>query len=199
MTKPNEALAALPRSGEMVVFDLEWTAWEGSLARNWSGPGEYCEIIQIGATRLDATVFDVLAVFERLILPVRNPVLSDYIIKFSGITNERMQAEGVSLEASLTDFKKFVGSGQLWCNGADAAVLHENCLLQNMNCPIATDKIGNLRPLFAKATGLPSLQLISCELPGLLGIESVLNRHTGIGDAMSISRALATLRKRGTL
>ena len=32
-----------------VVYDLEYTAWEGSLERNWGGPNEDPEIIQIGA------------------------------------------------------------------------------------------------------------------------------------------------------
>ena len=32
----------------VVVYDLEYTAWEGSLERNWRGLDEEPEIIQIG-------------------------------------------------------------------------------------------------------------------------------------------------------
>jgi hypothetical protein len=199
MTTSTETHTVLPRSGEMVVFDLEWTAWEGSLARNWSGPGEYREVIQIGAVRLDAAGFDLLAVFDRLVLPVRNPVLSDYIMKLSGLTNERMWAEGVCLETALAEFKVFVGGSPLWCNGADATVLRENCTLQGFPCPVATKCIGNVRPLLARATGLLASRLVSCELPALLGIDSARDRHTGAGDAITIARALAALRKRGML
>lgn len=199
MTKPTEALAELPRNGEMVVFDLEWTAWEGSLARNWSGPGEYREIIQIGAVRLDATGFDLLAVLDLLVLSVRNPVLSDYIMKLSGLTNERMQAEGVSLGAALQEFEVFTGGRPLWCNGGDAAVLRDNCVLQDLLCPFATESIGNLRPLLSRATGLPASRLVSCELPMLLGIGPTRDRHTGAGDAIAIAQALAMLRKKGSL
>jgi hypothetical protein len=199
MTTSTEALALLPRNGEMVVYDLEWTAWEGSLAQNWSGPGEYREIIQIGAVRLDAVSFDQLAVFDRLVLPIRNPVLSDYITKLSGLTNERMRAEGVSLKTALAEFEVFVGDRPLWCNGADAAVLRDNCVIQSFPCPIATESIGNLRPLLARATDLPASRLVSCELPALLGIYPVRDRHTGAGDAIAIARALAVLRIRGLL
>lgn len=199
MTTPGKAPAMLPRSGEMVVFDLEWTAWEGSHSRNWSGPGECREVIQIGAVQLDAMNFNLLNVYDRLVLPVRNPVLSDYIMKLTGLTNERMQVEGVSLEAAIAEFASFVGDRSLWCNGGDAAVLHDNCVFQTIPCPIATGNIGNLRPLLAKATGLPASQLVSCELPELLGIGTALNRHTGAGDAIAIAQALATLRKRGIL
>lgn len=43
--------AGLPLDGTIVVFDLEWTAWEGSKARGWDGPGEEMEIVQIGVRR----------------------------------------------------------------------------------------------------------------------------------------------------
>jgi hypothetical protein len=33
---------------DVAFFDLEYTAWEGSKARNWAGPGEHREIIEIG-------------------------------------------------------------------------------------------------------------------------------------------------------
>ena len=92
MTTLPQALAELPRSGDMVVLDLEWTAWEGSLARSWTGPGECREVIQVGAVRVDALRFERLAAFDRLVRPVRNPVLSDYITRLSGLTNERMVA-----------------------------------------------------------------------------------------------------------
>ncbi len=36
----------------VVVYDLEYTAWEGSLERNWSGPNEDPEIVQIGAVKI---------------------------------------------------------------------------------------------------------------------------------------------------
>ena len=37
---------------EIVVCDLEYTAWAGSLQRGWSDPGEHREIVQIAAIRL---------------------------------------------------------------------------------------------------------------------------------------------------
>ncbi len=39
------------RRSTAVVFDLEFTAWERSVARNWSRPGEKKEVVQIGAVK----------------------------------------------------------------------------------------------------------------------------------------------------
>ncbi len=37
-----------------IIFDLEFTAWEGSVAHRWSRPGEFTELVQIGALKIDA-------------------------------------------------------------------------------------------------------------------------------------------------
>jgi inhibitor of KinA sporulation pathway (predicted exonuclease) len=194
MTTSSGALSELPRSGEIVVCDLEWTAWEGSLERSWSGPGEYREVIQIGAVCLDAVHFRLVAVFDRLVRPVRNPILSDYITRLSGITNQRMLEEGVPLHEALAEFGAFIASRPVWCNGGDATVLRENCVMQVISCPAYVERIGNLRPLLARATGLPTFQLVSCELPELLGLGPGTDCHTGVGDALAIAGALAALR-----
>ena len=47
-------LRSWPNHGRVVVFDLEWTAWEGSIQRGWSEDWEHREIVQIGAVLVDA-------------------------------------------------------------------------------------------------------------------------------------------------
>ena len=41
----------------LTVFDLEFTAWECSMASHWLRPGEFKEVVQIGAVRLDGASF----------------------------------------------------------------------------------------------------------------------------------------------
>ncbi|MBU6156070.1 MAG: exonuclease, partial [Alphaproteobacteria bacterium] len=65
---------------QVILFDTEFTAWRGSMARGWKGPGEHQEIVQIGAVRLDAQELKELAEFQVLIRPVINPVLSSYFV-----------------------------------------------------------------------------------------------------------------------
>ncbi len=37
---------------EVVILDTEYTGWEGSFERNWSGLDEHREIVQIDAIKL---------------------------------------------------------------------------------------------------------------------------------------------------
>ena len=70
--------------GRAVVFDLEFTAWEGSMANRWSRPGEFTELVQIGAVRVDARTFAVEAEMDVLVKPRLNPVLSEYFVQLTG-------------------------------------------------------------------------------------------------------------------
>ena len=62
----------------ITIFDLEYTAWECSMARHWLVPGEFKEVVQIGAVRLDADTLTVLDELEILVRPRINPHLSPY-------------------------------------------------------------------------------------------------------------------------
>src|ERR1700742_5334254 len=89
-----------------VVYDLEFTAWDGSMANRWSRPGEYTELVQIGAVRVNAKTFEVEAEMDVLVRPRLNPVLSDYLVKLTGITNDDIAAHGVDFTKAYDDFLK---------------------------------------------------------------------------------------------
>src|SRR3989338_11023344 len=90
----------------IVVFDTEYTSWEGAQARKWSGPNEYREIVQIGAVRVDASTPDFKEVDSLLIYvkPVKNPTLSQYFIDLTGITQETVDTRGVTLAEAVQKF-----------------------------------------------------------------------------------------------
>ena len=96
--------------GLTTIFDLEFTAWEGSAARGWSGPDEYREIVQIGAVRVDGgNAFAEVDRFTAYVRPVKNPVLSDYFVSLTGITQADVDRHGVSFPEALAAFSEFVG------------------------------------------------------------------------------------------
>ena len=65
---------------KIILFDIEYTAWEGSKARKWSEPWEHREIIQIAAIKM-AFGEEVVETgcLDCLVKPKRNPLLSPYI------------------------------------------------------------------------------------------------------------------------
>ena len=79
---------------QITIFDLEYTAWECSMARSWLTPGEFREVVQIGAVKLDADSFAAQAEFEVLVRPRFNPVLSPYFEKLTGISKRTGRGAG---------------------------------------------------------------------------------------------------------
>jgi len=61
-----------------IIYDTEYTSWEGAHARGWDGPGEEKELVQIGAIRVqNFKEVDALLLYVQ---PRINPDLSDYFI-----------------------------------------------------------------------------------------------------------------------
>lgn len=190
-----------PERGTLVVFDLEITAWEGSLARNWSGPDEFMEIVQIGAVKLDAAMpMAELASFEVLVKPEKNPVLSDYFIELTGITNAKLDTGGILFEEALRRFADFVGDSKLVVsNGNDWCDLVQNAGWVGAAWPFEDNLFANIRPCIARAMDLPENETVSSTLPQRLGYPVMPDAHTGLGDARAISVAIRDLRARGLL
>jgi len=69
----------------IIIFDLEFTTWAGAQDRDWSHPGEFREIVQIGALRVDAASLEIVGEFDRLVRPRRNPLLSEFFQELNGI------------------------------------------------------------------------------------------------------------------
>ena len=55
---------------QFVIFDLEYTTWQGAQDRHWMGDGEYKEIIEIGALKINFPDFTVVDKFNIYIRPV---------------------------------------------------------------------------------------------------------------------------------
>jgi inhibitor of KinA sporulation pathway (predicted exonuclease) len=199
--EPDPALKTWPKAGEAVVFDVEYTAWEGSMARAWSEPWEYREIIHIGAVRLDtANGFRETGSFEVLVRPVLNRSLSDYVSRLTGITDARLAESGWSFAEALGRFVDFIGNLRpLLVNGLDGVVLRENCRLNALDDPLGRGRVFNLRPALARTMGCDERVLVSSDLPGLLGLPPPARRHSGLADARAIATALRELRRRGAL
>lgn len=185
--------------GPIVVFDMEWTTWEGAEARRWSGPGEHMEIVQIGAVRLDdGQELLETGSFEILVRPAFNPVLSDYFIGLTGIPQARVDAEGVDFPAALAAFAGFLGAdiGIVCSFGGDVMVLEENCRFNGLAFPFAADLFRDVRPEIREVLDMEEKHLVSGNLPRLFGFPPPGTAHQAITDARCTAEALRILTAR---
>lgn len=132
-----------------VLFDLEWTSWEGFMQSKWQMPGKYREVIQIGAIRVEDLAET--ASYSVYVKPVKNPQLSDYVQNLTGITQEKIEREGKSLAEAVSTFSAFIAGLPLasW-TADDAEVLQENCNLLGLSVVIPSESI-NIRAVVEPA------------------------------------------------
>lgn len=180
----------------IVVFDMEWTSWPGSQARDWSGPGEHPEIIQIGAVRLDADLRET-ASLDRLVKPKVNPLLSDFIIGLTGITQDRVDRDGIDVAEALSEFATFAsGARAVLTNGRDHEIIARNVALHGIANPMAGATFASVSAHFRHAAGR-STHVVSSTLPEVFGFELSGRAHDGLADARAIAEALRRTTSRG--
>ncbi len=194
-------LATWPVRGLVGIMDLEFTAWPGSMQRDWSGPAEWREIVQIGILIADAgDGFAVRDEFEVMVKPRNQPILSDYFIALTGITQARLEAEGKVLAQVLPGLAQFgVPAELVLFNGRDGEILRENCAMHGLDSPLAQERMFNFRPLLARTLGRPHEDLASSDLPQLAGAPIEGRAHTALHDCRSIAAALSVWRNAGVL
>jgi len=81
-----DILDAFFKQTEIVIYDTEFTTWEGAMERGWSGENEHRELVQIAAQRINLQTQVVVGSFEVLVQPVVNPQLSEYFIDLTHVT-----------------------------------------------------------------------------------------------------------------
>lgn len=200
MTEYRTVPIDLPRSGELVLYDTEHTAWEGSLARLWSEEWEHRELVELGAVRVAADDFRILAKFRKLTRPHQNPILSEYFTNLTGIHQDAVEQDGIPLPALLRDLADFgSGCGLFMANGDDKDVLDVSADLQGVSLPFEADRFVNLRPLLRQVfQGVPG-KLTTGLLPQRVGLPVTGTLHSALDDAVALARTLAELRRTGRI
>jgi len=184
------SMFGLPR--EIVVFDTEYTSWEGAKERGWGNPGEHKEVVQIGALTLDTDTLAETSSLLLLVKPVKNPLLSDYFTKLTGISQEEVDRDGLSYEAALSRFGRWGRGLPLFCWGDDVEVMEGNAKLLGIPFPFPADGESDIKNVF-KARGIPAEHYYSSTIPRAFGEEPPPHAHDALNDARSIAQGLRAL------
>ena len=179
-----------------IVFDLEFTAWEGSMRHHWLRPGEFREVVQIGAAKLDSHTLEVLDTFEAFVRPRINARLSPYLEQLTGITTTMLRERGVDFVEAHDRFLAFADGAICSAFGRDEGVFEENFRLYGVKETPNAPEYRDSRPWF-RAHGVDPRGLHSCDIGPRLGIPFVGQPHNALADSLSVAAGMRVLVMRG--
>src|SRR5689334_2160886 len=179
-----------------VIFDLEFTAWEGSLQHEWRRPGEFREVVQIGAVKLAPGTLKPVDQFEILIIPRLNPVLSPFFSELTGITNEQLQARGIDLITGYRAFLDIADGAAVWAHGRDDLVLAANLKLYGWDRHFPALNYTNAILWFLEQ-GVDLRGKHACDVAGAVGAEFSGRQHNALDDARGVAAGIRALIAKG--
>lgn len=177
----------------IVIIDTEYTAWEGSHARGWTGPNEHREIIQIGAIKVDTATLTETDSFMVLVKPTINPVLSDYIQNLTHISQANVDAHGISYAQALEKLATWAGELPQYCFGIDGEIMALNAKLVGVPFPFPRERFTDVRTIF-RERGYDVQQ--SGRVLETFGLPVLPGEHDAVNDVRSILAGLQELARR---
>jgi predicted cupin superfamily sugar epimerase len=176
-----------------VVSDVEFTAWEGSIPAHWMRPGEFKEIVQFAAVKVNAD-FDPVEKFDVLVRPRVNPRLSDYVRAVIHISDADLEARGVPFAEAWRRFMAFAGDLPLIAYGRDDLVLAANLRLAGLDdsLPPYTNVVDWLNE-----NGLALAHEHGCDIGPAAGVPFAGRPHNALDDSLSLAAGIKALMGRG--
>lgn len=178
---------------KFILFDTEFTTWEGAQERNWSGANEHMEIVQIGAILVDNTLLTEIDALKIYIKPTINPLLSDYFIHLTNITQNDVEQHGVTYPFALTQFKKWCGETPLYSFGCDGKIMKENCTLLKIPFPFPSAQFHDIRDIFTE-NNIETDNYSSGTITEAFGQKSAYRGHDALNDVRTILDGLRALK-----
>jgi hypothetical protein len=188
-----------------IIFDCEFLCLEGSQRRFWCAAHDPDPVIaQIGAVKLGLEGdFPLLDTYKAYVRPIDRfgdrYAIDPFFTKLTGITEGRIDAEGVTLQEALANLDGFSDGARFWSWGKDELnMVAISCYVAGVWPPIPAYRFDNVVKLLI-AAGMPVEDLAktpSNKLADYYGVEHPsLQGHDALDDALSISYTLQYLMK----
>ncbi|MEL4377623.1 3'-5' exonuclease [Brucella cytisi] len=192
-----------------IVFDCEFLCLEGSQRRFWCAAHDPDPVIaQIGAVRLGLEgEFPLLDTYKAYVRPIdrfgSSYALDPFFTKLTGVTEENIDIEGVSLQEALSGFDSFSEGARCWSWGKDELnMVAISCYVAGIEPSIPAHRFDNAVKLLL-ASGMPIEDLAKTPSNKLADYYRVvhppLQGHDALDDALSLSYTLQYLMKVGKL
>jgi inhibitor of KinA sporulation pathway (predicted exonuclease) len=188
----------LERYPEIVIFDTEYTTWEGAMERDWSLPHEHRELVQLAAAIVSLPSKTITNTFNVVVKPRINPVPSQYFTDLTGITAALVEAEGIDFILAYQQFLVWVTERPCFSYAhpkrliADAEIFIENLALYDEPETLQPAQFKNIRPVF-DAAGVPTEEYNSGKLHQYFNLPIVGQEHNALHDVHSLAESLFAL------
>lgn len=174
----------------LVIMDTEQVCWEDSLAQRALGRGPLREVIQLAAVTIETDTFTEVSAFEVMVKPVSYPVLSPFCTKLTGITQERVDTEGVSFLDAYDKWLDYIGKQPVMVYRADEDVLREN--LEMHNDPRMVTGFLKCRAML-ESCGIDMDGVNSGKIAKTFGSAKHYREHDALADVRSMAEGWALL------
>jgi DNA polymerase III epsilon subunit-like protein len=192
-----------------IIFDCEFLVVEGTPQNFWCGPFDPDPVIaQIGAAKLSLRdAFPILDTTRLYVKPVdrhrRAYAIDPFFTKLTGITEQAIATEGISLQEAIDALDRFSDGAQFWSWGKDELnMMAISCYVAGIEPSIPAHRFDNACKLLLRA-GMPYEDMKrtrSNRLADYYRIEHPpLKGHDALDDALSVTYVLQYLLKAGQL
>ena len=192
-----------------IIFDCEFLCLEGSQRRFWCAAHDPDPVIaEIGAVKLGLEGdFPILGTYKAYVRPIdrfgNQYALDPFFTALTGITEENIETEGVSLQDALAGVASFSDGARFWSWGKDELnMVAISCYVAGIQPPIPAHRFDNAVKLLL-AAGMPIEDLAktpSNKLADYYAAEHPpLQDHDALDDALSVSYTVQHLMKVGKL
>ena len=118
-----------------IIFDTEYTSWEGTNEKGYNRVTQFPEIVQISAIKVDDN-FKIIDKFNVYVKPIINPKLSKYFINLTKISQNKINKDGISLVKALNLFYIFCKNNgkciDIYSYGNDYNIIKEDLDINNI-------------------------------------------------------------------
>ena len=192
-----------------IIFDCEFLVVPGAPQNFWCGPFDPDPVIaQIGAAKLGLRDgFPILDTTRIFVKPVdrhgRPYAIDPFFTKLTGITEQVIATDGLSLENAIDALDRFSGGAQFWSWGKDELnMMAISCYVANIGPKIPAHRFDNACKLLLRA-GMPYEDMKKTRSNTLAAYYRLehppLRGHDALDDALSVTYVLQHLLKAGQL
>ncbi|NTB87734.1 3'-5' exonuclease [Agrobacterium tumefaciens] len=192
-----------------IIFDCEFLCLEGSQRRFWCAAHDPDPVIaQIGAVKLGLEKdYPLLGMYKAYVRPIdrfgKQYPLDPYFTELTGVTEQDIDENGLSLAEALDGVDAFSGGETFWSWGKDELnMVAISCYIAGVTPSIPAQRFDNAVKLLI-AAGMPIEDLArtpSNKLADYYGVEHPpFKAHDAPDDALSVAYTLQHLLRNGSL